>query len=825
MRKILTAAFLLAAAAVALGQTPSVGKYKVTGGNTMRSEADRWNDSWTSAPEIGVDCTNVNDSTTAIQNWTNAHRTGGRLNFPWGCQFFTTATITITDGVNIMFTSTQTPGGGSGAPARWNWKGTNGGAACATNFASCQYVIDFEAIDHPVVEGIAFNSPGGSNCPDGYLKFDGNPTTHIGTGGLIRRNSFGNGNCANANFVAVNISPTATNNHENYVVEDNGAFCSNVTFHSRGNAGVTTSGSATVTASNAPFVAGDVGSRIRLSFDNPSNPFNNVGTVGPPSRGFFDTTITGFTNASTITVAAPVNFTANPVNIYVGGSLGIAYRNGHSQNAIQQYFKNLQYTECQFGVYVSGGGVQMIGISGGQSDVGVYTDGFIAQNTTLDYYASESDYVAVIQQNGAGPPFEISNSRFSNGNQAGNGFLQIAGAVLRNNLVNFGLPNSNSVFFAPYQPVGVVGLGTITGGSGYVNGTYTTVTLRNYGTAGLDSDNANCILHNATLVVSGGAVTSVTLGQVMCRWGTPPGGVLVANNSDLGGSGSGFSVPITALATEPILNSQTDYWGTFFSHNNNWSPGCCFTGMTWANFGFNQFVAPPVTQIDDNMPDVSGNLPGRKILPCQTGGTSCLNVTFNAPGTGTQPYGVGVLASVGPAIVSMGDAIVFRATGGGGTTYEGFQAFAPQGLASGGTTFSGFEANWAGQATFQASAPGAPITAAYGFRARTPSAWGGGGTNLPVLYGFECDQQKAYSQIVTAYCFYNANSSDWNLFAGPVILKPTTVSALPTCNAALDGARMFVTDQATAIAYRGAVTGGGANHQAVLCANSAWIQD
>src|SRR6516165_3239466 len=98
MRKFIAIIFLLAAAAVALGQTFSVGKYKVTGGNTMRSDADRWNDAWTSAPEIGVDCTNTHDSTTAIQNWANAHLNGGRLNFPVGCRFFTTATITITDG-------------------------------------------------------------------------------------------------------------------------------------------------------------------------------------------------------------------------------------------------------------------------------------------------------------------------------------------------------------------------------------------------------------------------------------------------------------------------------------------------------------------------------------------------------------------------------------------------------------------------------------------------------------------------------------------------------------------------------------------------------
>lgn len=54
---------------------------------------------------------------------------------------------------------------------------------------------------------------------------------------------------------------------------------------------------------------------------------------------------------------------------------------------------------------------------------------------------------------------------------------------------------------------------------------------------------------------------------------------------------------------------------------------------------------------------------------------------------------------------------------------------------------------------------------------------------------------------------------------------PTTVASLPTCNAGFEGQRAYVTDQATAVAYRGAVTGGGTTRQAVLCSNSAWIQD
>ena len=83
-------------------------------------------------------------------------------------------------------------------------------------------------------------------------------------------------------------------------------------------------------------------------------------------------------------------------------------------------------------------------------------------------------------------------------------------------------------------------LGAITAGSGYVNGTYTNVPL-----TGGSGGNAK-----ATIVVSGGAVTSVTvtargLGYVV-------GNTLSASNTNLGGTGAGFSIPVTAIYTQAI---------------------------------------------------------------------------------------------------------------------------------------------------------------------------------------------------------------------------------------------------------------------------------
>lgn len=53
----------------------------------------------------------------------------------------------------------------------------------------------------------------------------------------------------------------------------------------------------------------------------------------------------------------------------------------------------------------------------------------------------------------------------------------------------------------------------------------------------------------------------------------------------------------------------------------------------------------------------------------------------------------------------------------------------------------------------------------------------------------------------------------------------TVVGSLPACNSGTQGARYFVTDQATAVAYHGAVTGSGASKQGVTCDGSAWYQN
>lgn len=91
-------------------------------------------------------------------------------------------------------------------------------------------------------------------------------------------------------------------------------------------------------------------------------------------------------------------------------------------------------------------------------------------------------------------------------------------------------------------------LGAITGGTAYTNGTYTGVPL----TGGSGSGAV------ATIVVSGGVVASVTLSAVGLNYLV--GDTLSAAASSIGGTGSGFSVPVSTLQSLSASGYTADGW-------------------------------------------------------------------------------------------------------------------------------------------------------------------------------------------------------------------------------------------------------------------------
>jgi hypothetical protein len=104
------------------------------------------------------------------------------------------------------------------------------------------------------------------------------------------------------------------------------------------------------------------------------------------------------------------------------------------------------------------------------------------------------------------------------------------------------LPPGMQCFSATAGLNGMLGLlGTITGGSLYTNGTYGGVSLTGGSGSGA----------TANITVSGGIVTAVTVLNPGIQYVT--GDVLSASAASLGGSGSGFSVPVASTSINSSL--------------------------------------------------------------------------------------------------------------------------------------------------------------------------------------------------------------------------------------------------------------------------------
>lgn len=104
------------------------------------------------------------------------------------------------------------------------------------------------------------------------------------------------------------------------------------------------------------------------------------------------------------------------------------------------------------------------------------------------------------------------------------------------------LPNGKQCFSATTGINGMVGLlGTITGGSGYVNGVYGNVALTGGSGSGA----------TANITVSGGAVTSVLIQLPGINY--VPGNTLSAVAASIGGAGSGFSVSVASIAVNASM--------------------------------------------------------------------------------------------------------------------------------------------------------------------------------------------------------------------------------------------------------------------------------
>ena len=124
---------------------------------------------------------------------------------------------------------------------------------------------------------------------------------------------------------------------------------------------------------------------------------------------------------------------------------------------------------------------------------------------------------------------------------------------------------------------GVATFGSITGGSGYTDGTYSNV-LTSYvsGTPVLTGGT----YPNVTVTVSGGAVTSVVLTSTVGTRFIDTTTVLTVSNTLIGGTGSGFTIPVATLAT----GTANSFFGSFAGNS-------VYTGSNNVGIGLNVMVA------------------------------------------------------------------------------------------------------------------------------------------------------------------------------------------------------------------------------------------
>ena len=128
------------------------------------------------------------------------------------------------------------------------------------------------------------------------------------------------------------------------------------------------------------------------------------------------------------------------------------------------------------------------------------------------------------------------------------------------------------------------GWSSITGGSNYLNGTYTDVPL---------TTNGNGVGAKATIVVSGGAVTTVTITEP--GYAYEIGDTISALNINLGNNltpsaGSGFTITLTQVEQEVVFRSDS-------SHYVNVGDTVRVTGISPSDYDKNDYT---VTRVDSN---------------------------------------------------------------------------------------------------------------------------------------------------------------------------------------------------------------------------------
>ncbi len=179
-------------------------------------------------------------------------------------------------------------------------------------------------------------------------------------------------------------------------------------------------------------------------------------------------------------------------------------------------------------------------------------------------------------------------------NAAGSSCIQLTstGTTSSNTLYWVDVPEESG--FRIYRIQGAIStFGTITGGSGYTDGTFNGVPLTGGSGSGA----------SATITVSGGAVTGVTIASPGNAGSGYAGGDALSATASIG-SGTGFSVPVSTISTTP--SGANEYYdvaqGTAsFTDDGSYtwtagSPSSTNTAVSAARFSMNSNVVQTPTQ-------------------------------------------------------------------------------------------------------------------------------------------------------------------------------------------------------------------------------------
>lgn len=306
---------------------------------------------------------------------------------PTGCRDMHASTVTVSsrDGFKLKSETREQVAGGNVNPTQELWMGSTGG------------MWDFQANQAPTVEGLAFIN-GGTNHLDYFLRFDGNPSTYIGTEAMVRYNTFTNNMTNPGTFTAVTINFVSGQNHEKNVITDNDFFCSQSRSFRESNSTVLNSGSNLVACglANCSYLTdASVGDRVRISY----------------AAGILDTTIQSITdNNHLVTVA---NATSNQTNARITFRQAYGYGIGiGSTNAKHNTLERDSFTQCERGLYVLNGSFSAAHFGGSANDTLAYITN-IAESSELAYLEDESAMRDVWIAGPLGAPLTISHQRIS----------------------------------------------------------------------------------------------------------------------------------------------------------------------------------------------------------------------------------------------------------------------------------------------------------------------------------------------------------------------------------------------------------------------------